>query len=286
MAAPPPYHATQAALQAGHGDLATTIRQLSHMTIKLDKQLHAVSSALEREEKFDTSPTAPSKKWKDICDIYTRLMWTARDTATILSSHIRILVGSVIPGAAEPGGNKEDKIRSLQRFIDRPAPSLLTTEHAAQQIDRLKQQLGSFIEEYKVGLDAKIVATQEEIAEFKEADDKQKAEVKKAEEARSGLFGLLYPRPCFEHVNYEWDIKQLEVDIEKWKKFSNDLDGYVREICTGLDTIPHRVGSAFSALWIHEKENAKSLRRMIEESPDGNVHVCTKIYKYGIYLAY
>ncbi|KAB5590172.1 hypothetical protein CTheo_6390 [Ceratobasidium theobromae] len=273
MAAPPPYYTTQAALQAGHGDLATTIRQLSNMTIKLDGQFQAVFSALKTEEMFDTSPTVPSNRWKDIRGIYTGLMWATRNAATDLKSHTTELVDIIIPAVAEPRAGKEDKIRVIQRFIDKPAPSLLTSERATQQIDQLKQQIGPFIEEYKVGLEAKIAPVKEEIAKFKEADDKQKAEKKKAEEASGGLFGFLHRRPpSIELVDYESKIKRSEGNIEKWKQLSNDLDGYVREICTGLDTIPDRVGSAFSALWIHETEDAQHLRQIIEESPDGNVH--------------
>lgn len=65
MDSPLAYYTTAAALQADQRDLATTIRQLSNDTIKLDEQFQAVYSDIKSQEMFDTSPTAPSNQWAE-----------------------------------------------------------------------------------------------------------------------------------------------------------------------------------------------------------------------------
>ena len=66
MDLPPPCYTTAAALQAQHRDLASTIRQLSNDTIKVDGQFQSVNVALKRDEMFNEGPNLPSAQWSDI----------------------------------------------------------------------------------------------------------------------------------------------------------------------------------------------------------------------------
>lgn len=65
-------------------------------------------------------------------------------------------------------------INDLRCIIQKPAPSLLTTERAAEKIAELKQQLGSFSEKSTAGLDEKIAAAREEITKLEGDAQKQK----------------------------------------------------------------------------------------------------------------
>ncbi|CAE7136418.1 unnamed protein product [Rhizoctonia solani] len=105
-----------------------------------------------------------------------------------------------------------------------------------------------------------------------------------ANESSYGLFGRLFhskPAPV-ELVDYDTKIWWMQKKIQNWEKLRNGVEGGVRDICTGLDTIPERVGSAFWALWSYEKADTEHLRRVIESSPDGivqDISIASETYK-------
>ncbi|KAF8601208.1 hypothetical protein BDV93DRAFT_524929, partial [Ceratobasidium sp. AG-I] len=272
MDPPPPYYTTAAALQAEHRDLATTIRQLSNETIKVDDQFQGVYVELKRDEMFDQSSQSPSNEWAGIRKHFTDILWSTRSTAGELKSRTIELVDVILPAIAEPGEDKQAKIADITQFIDKPAPSLLTTERAAEKITELKQLLGSFSEKSTTGLDEKIRVAREEIAKLEEEAQKQRLKQQEAEKASHGLLGFLHSKPPpIESIDYDSKIKRSQESVQGWEKLRNSIVDGIREICTGLDTIPDRIGSAFSALWLHEKNDSEHLRREVESSTDGNV---------------
>jgi len=271
MDPPPPYYTTAAALEATHTDLASIIRQLSNETVKVDGQFQAVYVALKRDEKFDESADLPSNQWSTIRKIYTNLLWLARNTATDLKSHTTELVDIIIPAIGDASETKQGKLDVLTEFINKPAPSLLTTERAAEQIAQLKQQLGPFSDKYIPLLKDKIAEAEKEIALYEEEDKKQNEEKKKEADKSRGVLGFLHKHPPKEWVDYQTKIKRVQEQIKIWQTLISDVEGGISEIISGLDTIPDRVGSAFSALWLHEKQDAEHIREVVQRSTGGRV---------------
>jgi len=167
--------------------------------------------------------------------------------------------------------SKEKSQSSHSLLINRRRPCLLQSAQL-KKITELKQHLGSFSEKFTAGLDKKIAEAREEIAKLEQEAEKQKLKQQETEKASHGLLGFLHQKPPpAELVDYDSKIKRIQENIQGWEKLRNTVEGGIREICSGLDTIPDRVGSAFSALWLHEKSDAEHLRRAVESSADGNV---------------
>ncbi|KAB5590174.1 hypothetical protein CTheo_6392 [Ceratobasidium theobromae] len=273
MDSPLAYYTTAAALQADQRDLATTIRQLSNDTIKLDEQFQAVYSDIKSQEMFDTSPTAPSNQWAETRKIYTNLMWSARHSATKLKTHTTALelLDVVIRAVADATQAKAAKIDALKNFIEAPVPSLLTAEYATEQVGELKKQLGAFNDKYSAELNEKIAAARAEITQLEEKDKEQKLKNKNAG-GSGGLCGCLRRKPPpADSVDYEGQIKKLQTSISNWEKLRGDVEGGVHEISAKLDSIPDRVGNTFLTLWSHEKGDAEHLKQAVESSSTGTV---------------
>ncbi|KAG8697494.1 hypothetical protein FRC09_007821 [Ceratobasidium sp. 395] len=276
MDAPPPYYTTAAALQAEHRDLASTIRVLSHETIKVDDQFQVVYVELKRQEMFDESPDTPSKQWAAIRKLFTDILWSTRTAAGHLKTHTTDLVDAVLPAIAGQDADKAGKMADLTEFIEQPAPSLLTTERVAEEIAELKKQLGAFTDRSAADLSAKISPAKQSLDQLEKESQNQAARQKESEEASRGLFGLFHkPQPpTTELIDYDGRIRKIEDDIAGWEKLNACIVNGVREICTGLDTIPDRVGKIRLTV-VQEKEDAEYLRQAVEASPDGNVQDVT-----------
>ncbi|KAB5590168.1 hypothetical protein CTheo_6386 [Ceratobasidium theobromae] len=283
---PPPYYTTAAALQAEHHDLAVTIQHLSDETIKIDNKFQAVYVELKCEEMFDQSSTVPSNEWKEIREIFTHLLWSARRAALAINSNTSgrtgpfslaygktnslwtaELTNTIIYAMADSRKSKEDKLDILKAFIEKAAPSLLSTNHAAEQMTLIKDRLQSFSKRYTAGMNSVIVATKAKIARL---DKERKQQEKKEIDVRS-------PEPYNDYngmkpIDYEVGIKIAQSYLENRINCRNALEEGIRGICINLDTIPDRVGSAFSALWLHEKNDAEKLYFIVENSPSGIVY--------------